>query len=202
MHGLCRGELHAVVGSKRKGVGVYGISAQVPEMQKEASTRLGLSYPLLSDFEYSFSTALKLPLFEVDELLVDLDDDPPRLGNPVFGNSGKAVESVPLFVLGGAGIVMFGMVAATGIRILTAVDFKTNRNNLYIVAIAIGFGMIPLVAPTFFSKMPKELGPLLHSGILLSAFAAVALNLFFNGWKGGAAAEQEIREAAAKADAH
>jgi peroxiredoxin len=53
---------------KRKGVGVYGISAQVSEMQKEASTRLGLSYPLLSDFEYSFSTALKLPLFEVGEL--------------------------------------------------------------------------------------------------------------------------------------
>lgn len=115
---------------------------------------------------------------------------------------GALVESVPLFVLGGAGIVMFGMVAATGIRILTAVDFKTNRNNLYIVAISIGFGMIPLVAPTFFSKLPKELEPLLHSGILLSAIAAVALNLFFNGWKGGEAAEQEIRDAAAKAEAH
>src|SRR3954454_12442280 len=45
---------------------------------------------------------------------------------------GALVESVPLFVLGGAGIVMFGMVAATGIRILTGVDFRTNRNNAYI----------------------------------------------------------------------
>ena len=45
------------------------------------------------------------------------------------------VESVPPFVLGGAGIVMFGMVAATGIRILTGVDFKTNRYNLFVVAI-------------------------------------------------------------------
>lgn len=116
---------------------------------------------------------------------------------------GALAESVPLFVLGGAEIVMFGMVAATGIRILTAVDFKTNRNNLYVVAISIGFGMIPLVAPTLFSKLPtKELGPLLHSGILLSAITAVALNLFFNGWKGGEAAEQEIREAASKVEAH
>ncbi len=57
------------------------------------------------------------------------------------------VESIPGFVLGGAGLVMFGMVAATGVRILANVDFKTNRNNLYIVAISIGFGMIPLVAP-------------------------------------------------------
>ena len=65
------------------------------------------------------------------------------------------VASVPQFVLGGAGIVMFGMVAATGIRILGGVDFQTNRNNLYIVAISIGFGMIPLVADQFFSQMPK-----------------------------------------------
>jgi uric acid transporter len=90
---------------------------------------------------------------------------------------GALVESVPLFVLGGAGIVMFGMVAATGIRILSDVDYKTSRNNLYVVADSIGFGMIPLVAPTFFANLPKELSPILHSGILLTAIAAVILNL-------------------------
>ena len=57
------------------------------------------------------------------------------------------VEALPTAVLGGAGLVMFGMVAATGIRILANVDFKTNRNNLFIVAIALGLGMIPLIAP-------------------------------------------------------
>ncbi|MBC7734826.1 MAG: purine permease [Bacteriovorax sp.] len=98
------------------------------------------------------------------------------------------VESVPQFVLGGAGLVMFGMVAATGIRILANVDFKTNRNNLYIVAIAIGAGMIPLVAPRWSQQMPHALAPLLESGILLTAIAAVVLNLYFNGGKGDAAA--------------
>ena len=39
------------------------------------------------------------------------------------------VDAVPLVVLGGAGLVMFGMLAATGARILTAVDFKNNRYN-------------------------------------------------------------------------
>ena len=103
----------------------------------------------------------------------------------------QLVESVPTFVLGGAGIVMFGMVAATGIRILSGVDFAGNRNNLYIVAISLGFGMIPLVAPKFFQYMPKALGPLLHSGILLTAIIAVLLNIYFNGVKSQAQAEAD-----------
>ncbi len=83
-------------------------------------------------------------------------------------------------VLGGAGIVMFGMVAATGIRILSGVDFHTRRQNLFVIAVSVGIGMIPLVAPGFFHHMPRALQPLLESGILLAAIAAVLLNLFFN----------------------
>ncbi|MBL8377563.1 MAG: purine permease [Burkholderiales bacterium] len=94
------------------------------------------------------------------------------------------VESLPTFVLGGAGLVMFGMVAATGIRILASVDYKSNRNNLYIVAISIGFGMIPLVAPRWTQHMNHSLHPLLESGILLTAISAVFLNLYFNGARG------------------
>ena len=90
------------------------------------------------------------------------------------------VESVPTFVLGGAGLVMFGMVAATGIRILSNVDFR-NRFNLYIVAISIGAGLVPLVAPRWAQQMANSLHPLLESGILLTAITAVVLNLFFNG---------------------
>src|SRR6516165_4435840 len=89
------------------------------------------------------------------------------------------VASVPQFVLGGAGIVMFGMVMATGIKILAS----NNRYNLYIVAISIGMAMIPVVSNKFFSKMPEQLDPLLHSGILLATISAVALNAYFNGFK-------------------
>jgi uric acid transporter len=109
------------------------------------------------------------------------------------------VESVPTFVLGGAGLVMFGMVAATGIRILANVDFKSNRNNLYIVAISIGAGMIPLVAPRWTQQMAHSLHPLLESGILLTAIAAVLLNLYFNG---GKADEAAAIQAAKTAEAH
>jgi uric acid transporter len=109
------------------------------------------------------------------------------------------VEAVPLVVLGGAGLVMFGMVAATGARILTAVDFKTNRHNLFVVAISIGFGMIPLAAPGFFKNLPHDLQPLLESGILLCAVVAVLLNAFFNGIGGDKAAEVDADAAASSA---
>ena len=109
------------------------------------------------------------------------------------------VEAIPQFVLGGAGLVMFGMVAATGIRILSTVDYKNNRNNLYIVALSIGFGLIPLVAPRWTQHMAHSLHPLLESGILLTAVAAVVLNLFFNGAKGDTA---DAVAAAKTAEAH
>ncbi|HTT09380.1 MAG TPA: nucleobase:cation symporter-2 family protein [Burkholderiaceae bacterium] len=111
---------------------------------------------------------------------------------------GALVEAVPQFVLGGAGIVMFGMVAATGVRILADVDYKSSRHNLFIVAISLGFGMIPLVAPDFFEHLPKALAPLLHSGILLAAIAAVALNVYFNGLQSAT----EARRVAAAGASH
>ncbi|KQU75802.1 nucleobase:cation symporter-2 family protein [Aminobacter aganoensis] len=111
---------------------------------------------------------------------------------------GALVEALPTFVLGGAGLVMFGMVAATGIRILANVDFKTNRNNLFVVAVSIGFGMIPLVAPDFKMWMPHNLHPLIESGILLASVSAVVLNAFFNGTKEN---EAEVREAAMASEA-
>ena len=110
------------------------------------------------------------------------------------------VASVPLFVLGGAGIVMFGMVCATGIRILSGVNFQENQHNLFIVAVGVGSGMIPLVADKFFSHFPPVLAPLLHSGILLATFAAVTLNLFFNRLRSAEAARAESAVASASVE--
>jgi uric acid transporter len=111
------------------------------------------------------------------------------------------VGAVPVEVLGGAGLVMFGMVAATGIRILGGVDFKENRNNLFVVAISIGFGLIPLTAPAFFKNFPADLKPLLESGIILTTILAVILNLYFNGLKPSEEAMQRARLAAQAAEA-
>jgi len=118
----------------------------------------------------------------------------------LFPKMAHVVASVPQFVLGGAGIVMFGMVAATGIRILLNADMRSNRYNPYIIAISLGMGMIPLVADAFFGKLPSVLSPLLHSGILLAAISAVLLNLFFNGVSGHAS--QDAAAAARESGVH
>ncbi|MCX2901629.1 MULTISPECIES: nucleobase:cation symporter-2 family protein [Pseudomonas] len=103
------------------------------------------------------------------------------------------VASIPPYVLGGAGIVMFGMVTASGMKVLARVDFK-KVGNLYIVAISLAIGLLPVVSPHFFSKLPSALGPILESPILLTAIVATSLNLFFNGL--GAAPSRQGSESA------
>ena len=114
---------------------------------------------------------------------------------------GALVEAVPQVVLGGAGLVMFGMVAATGARILTKVDFNLRPHNLFVVAVSVGFGMIPLVAPNFFGAMPDFLHPLLESGILLAAVVSVLLNAFYNGVGDFRQAAHDAAQTAALAEA-
>ncbi|WP_440976254.1 nucleobase:cation symporter-2 family protein [Pseudoxanthomonas winnipegensis] len=99
------------------------------------------------------------------------------------------VASVPPAVLGGAGLVMFGMVTANGIRVLGLVDFQERRHNLLIVAVGVGLAMAPVAAPAVFDQLPKALAPLLHSGIALATLACVALNLWFNGLGGARSSE-------------
>jgi uric acid transporter len=90
------------------------------------------------------------------------------------------VASVPQCVLGGAGFIMFGMVAATGIKILSTVDYAKERNSVLVVAISIGFGLIPIVSPGFFRIFPEVLKPIFGDGIILTALSAIPLNAFFN----------------------
>lgn len=86
--------------------------------------------------------------------------------------------SIPVYVLGGAGIVMFGMVCATGIKILSGVNYA-ERGNLFIVGVSIVLGMIPVLAPGFYANVPQFLDPITHSGIVMAALSAFLLNLYF-----------------------
>ena len=99
----------------------------------------------------------------------------------LFPKLATIIASLPPAVLGGAGIAMFGIVAASGIKTLSKVDFVKNQHNLFIVAISIGIGLIPLVAPDFFKNFPSWSQTILHSGITLGSLTAIILNAFFNG---------------------
>lgn len=103
------------------------------------------------------------------------------------------VASTPQYVLGAAGVVMFGMVAMMGVRILSTVDFEKSRHNMLIVATSVGVGLIPLVAPTYFQHLPAWTRVFTDSGIVLSVCCTLLLNLLFNG---AGASEQAAEQAA------
>jgi xanthine/uracil permease len=97
---------------------------------------------------------------------------------------GRVVAAVPTPVLGGAGVVLFGSVAASGIRTLAKVDYA-NSMNLVIVAASISFGMIPIAKPDFYDQFPTWFGTIFHSGISSAALMAILLNILFNHIKAG-----------------
>lgn len=92
---------------------------------------------------------------------------------------GRVVAAIPYPVLGGAGIVLFGSVAASGVKSLSRVSFDDNL-NLLIVAAALGAGLVPVAAPDFWAELPEDLRVVLGSGISAAAVTAVVLNLVFN----------------------
>ncbi|MEO4043531.1 nucleobase:cation symporter-2 family protein [Hoeflea sp. CAU 1731] len=88
---------------------------------------------------------------------------------------GAVVSSVPIEVLGGGVIVMFGMVVAAGISMLS--DVNWNRRNMVIFAISISIGLGLQLEPNALFFMPGTVKVLLTSGILPAAFIAIVLNL-------------------------
>jgi OHCU decarboxylase len=97
----------------------------------------------------------------------------------LFPKLAAVVASVPLPVLGGAGFVLFGTVAAIGIRTLARVDFE-NNDNLIIVATSLALGVLPVAVPDFYNGFPQGVQIVLNSGITAASIVAIVLNLVFN----------------------
>jgi len=82
-------------------------------------------------------------------------------------------------VLGGAGIVLFGSIAVSGIRTLSEAGLD-DSSHIILVAVSLGAGIIPLAAPAFYADFPAWAQTVLGSGISAGALTAVGLNLFFH----------------------
>ncbi len=96
---------------------------------------------------------------------------------------GGVIRTVPIEVLGGGVIVMFGMVVAAGVSMLS--DVVWNRRNMVIfaVALAVGLGLqlevlnVAPGSPNALQHLPDTLRVLGASGILPAALIAIVLNL-------------------------
>lgn len=98
----------------------------------------------------------------------------------LFPKIGALAQIIPDPVLGGGMLVMFGMVAVQGMRMLSKINFA-NDKNLLIIAVSLGFGLGFNVMPQIFVQLPETVQMFAGNGIVMSSFAAIILNLIFNG---------------------
>ncbi|MFZ2698715.1 MAG: nucleobase:cation symporter-2 family protein [Lactococcus raffinolactis] len=91
---------------------------------------------------------------------------------------GACAQIIPAPVLGGAMLVMFGMVTIQGIRMLGRVDFN-NEHNLLIAAMAVASG-VGFNGTTLFQALPDTVEMFLNNGIVMATLVAIILNLIFN----------------------
>ena len=87
---------------------------------------------------------------------------------------GAIITAMPIAVLGGGVVIMFGMVASAGLRMLGEVEM--NRRNMVILAVSLAIGLGLQAVPGSMQHLPDTLKILLTSGLLPAAFLAVALN--------------------------
>jgi xanthine permease len=86
---------------------------------------------------------------------------------------------IPTAVLGGAMVAMFGMVIASGIKMLSKVDFS-SQENLLIIACSVGVGLGVTTVPDLFAHLPESVKILTNSGIVSGSLTAIFLNIVFN----------------------
>ncbi|WP_163340617.1 uracil-xanthine permease family protein [Desulfopila sp. IMCC35008] len=87
---------------------------------------------------------------------------------------GAVIAAMPIAVLGGGVIVMFGMVVSAGVTMLSEVAW--NRRNMLILAISLSIGLGLQAVPEALQHVPGTLKILLTSGILPAAVLSIALN--------------------------
>ncbi len=97
------------------------------------------------------------------------------IGAGLVPKIGAMIATIPIEVLGGGVIVMFGMVASAGLSILSGVEW--NRRNMIIFAISLSIGLGLQLEPKAVQYLPDGVRILAVSGLLPATLIAIVLNL-------------------------
>ena len=92
---------------------------------------------------------------------------------------GAMAQMIPSPVLGGAMLVLFGMVALQGMQMLNRVDFQKNEYNFIIAAVSISAGL-GFNGTNLFASLPEPAQMFLMNGIVIATLTSVVLNLLLN----------------------
>lgn len=88
---------------------------------------------------------------------------------------GAVVSAIPAAVLGGAVIIMFGMIASAGVKMLSRAAF--NKRNMLIVGVSLAMAIGLPAQSGLYENAPQQIGVLLESGLIPGALASIVLNL-------------------------
>ncbi|BCA92905.1 xanthine permease [Vreelandella aquamarina] len=116
----------------------------------------------------------------------------------LFPKLGGLVAAMPHAVLGGAGVVMFGMIASAGLKIIK--ECELDQRNMLIIAVSLSLGIGLPAVEAISETMPGQLGLLLKSGLVPAALAALLLDAILPG-KPNRKEKLAKAQAAAEADA-
>src|SRR4029079_3550701 len=86
-----------------------------------------------------------------------------------------AVAALPPPVLGALGLLLFGLVTVSGLRLIASAGL--GQRDALIVAISLGVGLVPPTQPALIAKFPELVRAVLESGISAGGLTAIALNL-------------------------
>ena len=95
----------------------------------------------------------------------------------LFPKLGGIIAAMPESVIGGAAIIMFGMIVAAGIKLISRAEM--DQRNLLILALSLSFGIGMSLLPDFVKNIPDfgiSLKLLLTTGLIPAGLLAFALN--------------------------
>ena len=92
----------------------------------------------------------------------------------LFPVVGQIFSLIPDCVLGGATLLMFGTVAAAGIRIIASTSI--NRKAVLVMAISFAMGLSVELVPNILDQMPPIIKNIFSSGITMGGLTAILAN--------------------------
>ncbi|WP_148193653.1 uracil-xanthine permease family protein [Pseudomonas syringae] len=110
----------------------------------------------------------------------------------LFPHIGAIVQQIPKPVLGGATLVMFGSVAAAGVRILA--QSPLDRRSMLIIATSLGVGLGIAAQPALLHQLPKLVQNLFDSAITSGGITAIVMCLLIPEGKVTAATTDAVME--------
>ena len=98
----------------------------------------------------------------------------------LFAPLARLANAIPGPVVGGTAIIVFAVICGIGIEMLRRVDLHVP-GNLFTLAVALSFGLLPILVPGLYGRFPPTLQIILGNGLAMGTAAAVIFNAIFNG---------------------